>query len=87
MKKLLLVALVLGGLTFVRPAPADAHVSFAFGLPGFGLFINAPVPAPVVYYDAPVYYPPPVYRSYYAPVYRRPCHFRGHGYYRHRRWY
>jgi len=82
MKKLLLAAVVLGVATLARPAPADAHFSLAIGLPGFGLFVQEPVPPPVVY-TAPVYYRPPVYYApaYYAPlpvVVRGHCH-RDHG--------
>ena len=48
MKKLLLAAVVLGAATLARPAPADAHFTLAIGLPGFGLFVQEPVPPPVV---------------------------------------
>jgi len=88
MKKLLLAAVALGALTLARPAPADAHFSLAIGLPGFGLFVQEPLPPPVVY-TAPVYYRPPVYYApaYYAPapvVVRAHCH-RDHGH--HHGWY
>ena len=92
MKKLLLAAVVLGAATLARPAPADAHFSLAIGLPGFGLFVQEPVPPPVVY-TAPVYYRPPVYYApaYYAPapvVVRAHCyldHGHHHGWYKHHR--
>ncbi len=54
MKKLLLAAVALGAVTLARPAPADAHFSLAIGLPGFGFFVQEPLPPPVVY-TAPVY--------------------------------
>src|SRR5438552_19201494 len=49
MKKLLLAAVALGAVTLARPAPAAAHFSLAIGLPGFGLFVQEPLPPPVVY--------------------------------------
>jgi len=75
MKKLLLAAVALGAVTLARPAPADAHFSLAIGLPGFGLFVQEPLPPPVVY-TAPVYYAP----AYYP---RPRCHH--HGWHKHHR--
>ena len=84
-KKLTVLAALglLGAVALVRPAPADAHVSFSIGIPGFGVFVNAPPPPPVVYAPPAYYYPPPV--AYYyrpAPVFYGRW---GHGW--HRGWY
>jgi len=82
---------ILLAVTLAAPRRADADVSVAIGLPGFGLFVGAPYPPPVVYappviYGPPVYYAPP---AYYAPYHRRryyaPHYAYGHG--RHRGWY
>jgi len=93
MKKMLVMLPLLAVVALATPRPADAHFSLAIGLPGFGIFVHDPVPAPVVYAPAPVYYQPPVYYYRPAPVvdpyYRRSCHHpgRGHhyGWYRHGR--
>jgi len=78
MKKTFLALGLLAAVALVRPAAADAHVSFGLALPGFGLFVNAPPPPPVVYAPAPAFYPPPAYYyrppvRYYAPA---PVRFR-----------
>ena len=78
MKKLLLIALVAGGLTFVGVPRSDAQVYFNLGFgPGYG-----------GYYPYGYYYP---YRYYYRPYwgysYYRPYYwYGGHRYYyRHHR--
>ena len=78
MKKLLVAFALVAGLALVRPAPADAHFSLSIGLPGFGVYVQDPFPAPVVY-APPAYYRPPV--AYYPPV---PAYYRGYPRYRHR---
>jgi len=74
MKKLLLVAVVAGGLMFAGTTRSDAQVYFNIGF-GSGYY---------GYYPYGSYYP---YRYYYSPYYRscyRPYYwYRGHGYYRH----
>jgi hypothetical protein len=82
MKKMLLALGLLGAVALARPAPADAHVSFSIGLPGFGLFVNAPPPPPVVYAPPAYYGPPPAY--YYRPA---PVFYGGWGPGRHRGWH
>jgi hypothetical protein len=84
MRKLMLAAAMLVGVSLLGPAPAGAHsfFSFALGLPGFSVFVADPYPPPVVY-PAPVYYAP-----YYAPA---PVIVRHHppawGYFKHHeRW-
>jgi hypothetical protein len=69
MKKLLLIALVAGGLTFTAAPRSDAQVYFSIG---FG-------PGYYGYYPYGYYYP---YRyNYYRPYYW----YGGHRYYRHDR--
>ena len=91
MKKLLAIFPLLAVVALATPRPADAHFSLSVGLPGFGIFVDDPVPPPIVY-APPVYYRPPV--VYYHPArvvypYRHSCHYpgRGHhyGWYRHGR--
>jgi len=74
MKKTILATAFLALVALAAPRPAAAHVSFFFGLPGFGLFAGPPVavaPAPVVVappvYAPPVYYPRPYYGSAFYP--------------------
>jgi hypothetical protein len=90
MRKALLGLGLLAMVAVAVPRRADAHVSVAIGLPGFGFFLGAPpvVYAPPVAYAAPVYAPP----AYYAPCYRcgppvayAPAYFHDNG--RHRGWY
>jgi len=73
MKKLLLIAVVAGGLMFAGTTRSDAQVYFSIG---FG-------PGYYGYYPYSYYYPyryyGPYYRSYYRPYYW----YRGHRYYRH----
>lgn len=79
MKKLLLIALVAGGFTFVGVPRSDAQVSFSIGV-GPGYYGG--------YYPYGYYYP---YRYYYRPYwgysYYRPYYwYGGHRYYyRHHR--
>jgi len=70
MKKLLLIALVAGGLTFIGASRSDAQVFFSIGFgPG--------------HYG---YYPYGYYRPYYGYSYYRPYYwYGGHRYYRHHR--
>lgn len=70
MKKLLLIALVAGGVTFAAVPRSDAQVYFSVGVgPG--------------YYG---YYPYGYYRPYYGYSYYRPYYwYGGHRYYRHHR--
>jgi hypothetical protein len=84
MKKLLLVALVAGGLTFATAPRSDAQVFFSIGF-GPGYYGG--------YSPYGYYYP---YRTYYRPYrgysYYRPYYWRGgHRYYRnpyrYNRWY
>ena len=71
MKKLLLIAVVAGGLMFAGTTPSDAQVYFSIG---FG-------PGYYGYYPSGYYYP---YRYYYRPYYYRPYYwYGGHRYYRH----
>jgi hypothetical protein len=71
MKKLLLIAVVAGGLMFAGTARSDAQVYFSIG---FG-------PGYYGYYPSGYYYP---YRYYYRPYYYRPYYwYGGHRYYRH----
>jgi len=70
MKKLLLIAVVAGGLVFAGTTRSDAQVSFSIG---FG-------PGYYGYYPYPYYYRPYYYLSYYRPYYW----YGGHRYYRHR---
>ncbi len=76
MKKLLLIALVAGGLTFIGAPRSDAQVYFSIG---FG-------PGYYGYYPYGYYYRPYYGYSYYRPYYG----YGGHRYYRHHRhhhWY
>ena len=74
MKKLLLIGLVAGGLTFAAAPRSDAQVFFNIGFgPGFGYY-------PYGYYPYRSYYRPYWGYSYYRPYYWH----RGHRYYRHR---
>jgi hypothetical protein len=67
MKKLLLIVLVAGGLTFAAVPRSDAQVFFSIGFgPG--------------YYG---YYPYGYYRPYYGYYYRPYYWYGGHRYYRH----
>jgi hypothetical protein len=86
MKKMMLGALALLGVAAVAPSTANAGVSFAVSLPGFGFWVANPFPPPPPVAVVPYYYPrrayfapaPVVYRGYYD----RGCH-RG---WRHGRW-
>ena len=74
MKKLLLIALVAGGLTFTAAPRSEAGVFFSIGVgPGY-----------YGYYPYGYYYP---YRYYYRPYYWYGGHryYRHHRHYRH--WY
>ena len=76
MKKVLLALGVLAAVAMVAPSPARADFSLSIGLPGFGLFIQDPLPPPPVYFAPP--YPRPYYRAprpYYYPRY----YHRGYG--------
>ena len=79
MKKLLLIALVAGGLILVATPRLDAQVSFSIG---FG-------PRYYGYYPYRYYYPYgsySYYQPYYGGYYYRPYYwYRGHRYYRHYR--
>jgi hypothetical protein len=67
MKKLLLIVIVAGGLTFAVAPRSDAQVFFSIGVgPG--------------YYG---YYPYGYYRPYYGYYYRPYYWYGGHRYYRH----
>jgi len=77
MKKTILATAFLALVAVAAPRPAAAHVSFFFGLPGFGIFGGPPVavaPAPLVVappvYAPPVYYPRPFYGAGFYPGYR-----------------
>jgi len=75
MKKLLLIAVVAGGLMFAGTTRSDAQVYFSIG---FG-------PGYYGYYPSGSYYP---YRYYYRPYYYRPYYwYGGHRYYRHQHRY
>jgi hypothetical protein len=74
MKKLLLIVLVAGGLTFAAAQRSDAQVFFSIG---FG-------PGYYGYYPYGYYYPHRYYRPYYGYSYYRPYYWHGgHRYYRH----
>ena len=80
MRKLLLASALLVGISFARPAAAEAGFFFSFSEPGFGIAIGTPVYRPRYYVPPPVVYaPPPVvwggYRSY---GHRGYCGPRGH---------
>jgi hypothetical protein len=76
MKRLLLIALVAGGLTFTAAPRSDAQVYFSIG---FG-------PGYYGYYPYGYYYPYRYYRPYYGYSYYRPYYwYGGHRYYRHHR--
>jgi len=69
MKKLLLIVLVAGGLTFAAAPRSDARVFFSIGIgPGY-----------YGYYPYGYYYRPYYGYSYYRPYYW----YGGHRYYRH----
>ena len=74
MKKLLLIALVAGGLTFAAVPRSDAQIYFSIGF-GPGYYGG--------YYPYGYYYP---YRYYYRPYYWYGGHryyYRHHGHYYH----
>lgn len=75
MKKLLLVAVVAGGLMFAGTTRSDAQVYFSIGFsPGYyGYYPYG------YYYPYPYYFRPYYYRPYYRPYYWNG----GHRYYRH----
>ena len=76
MKKVLLIALVAGGLTFAAAPRSDAQVLFSIGFgPGYYGYY------PYGYYSPYRYY----YRPYYGYSYYRPYSYGGHRYYRHHR--
>jgi hypothetical protein len=79
MKKLLLIAVVAGGLMFAGTTRSDAQVYFniGFGFPGYYGYY------PYGYYYPYRYYYRPYYRSYYRPYYW----YGGHRYYRHYPYY
>ena len=73
MKKLLLIAVVAGGLIVAGTTRSDAQVYFSIGFgPGYYGYY------PYGYYYPYRYYSRPYYRSYYRPYYR----YGGHRYYR-----
>jgi hypothetical protein len=74
MKKVLLIALVAGGLTFAAAPRSDAQVFFSIGF-GPGYYGG--------YYPYGYYPYRPYYRPYYG--YYRPYWYGGHRYYRHHR--
>ena len=79
MKKLLLIALMAGGLTFAAAPRSDAQVFFSIGFgPGYygGYY-------PYGYYPYRSYYRPYYGYRYYRPYYG----YRGHRYYRHRHYH
>jgi len=78
MKKLLLIALVAGGLTFAAAPRSDAQVYFSIGFgPGYYGYY------PYGYYNPYRYN---YYRPYYGYSYYRPYYgYGGHRYYRHHR--
>jgi len=74
MKKLLLIALLTGGLTFAAVPRSDAQIYFSIGF-GPGYYGG--------YYPYGYYYP---YRYYYRPYYSYGGHryyYRHHGHYYH----
>ena len=74
MKKLLLIALLTGGLTFAAVPRSDAQIYFSIGF-GPGYYGG--------YYPYGYYYP---YRYYYRPYYWYGAHryyYRHHGHYYH----
>jgi len=74
MKKLLLIALLTGGLTFAAVPRSDAQIYFSLGF-GPGYYGG--------YYPYGYYYP---YRYYYRPYYWYGAHryyYRHHGHYYH----
>ena len=77
-KRLLLIALVAGGLAFVPAQRSDAGVSVGIGFGGpvgyYGYY-------PYGYYPYRYYRPYPYYGYYYRPYYG----YGGHRYYRHNR--
>jgi hypothetical protein len=78
MKKLLLIGLVAGGLTFAAAPRSDAQVYFSIGFgPGYYGYY------PYGYYNPYRYN---YYRPYYGYSYYRPYYgYGGHRYYRHHR--
>jgi hypothetical protein len=74
MKKVLLIALMAGGLTFAAAPRSDAQVFFSIGF-GPGYYGG--------YYPYGYYPYRPYYRPYYG--YYRPYWYGGHRYYRHHR--
>ncbi len=78
-KRLLLIALVAGGLAFVPAQRSDAGVSVGIGFGGpvgyYGYY-------PYGYYPYRYYRPYPYYGYYYGPSY---YWYGGHRYYRHHR--
>ena len=86
MKKLLLIVLVAGGLTFVAAPRSDARVYFSigYGFPGYyGYYAYG-------YYYPYRYYYRPYYGYYYRPYYwyggHRYYHRHYHHHYYHRYW-
>ena len=67
MKRLLLIALVAGGLLFGAAPRSDAGVYFSVGLgyPGYYGYYPYGYYYPYRYYYGPYYYPYPVSRYYY----------------------
>jgi len=82
MKKLLLIAVVAGGLMVAGTTRSDAQVYFSIGFgPGsYGYY-------PYSYYYPYRYYSRPYYRSYYRPYYWNGGHryYRNHHRYHYRR--
>jgi len=79
MSKLLLASALLVGISFARPAAAEAGFFFSFSQPGFGVAVGAPIPPPAYYYPpAPIVYVPPpvVYGGWYGHRHYSSC---GHG--------
>ena len=88
MRKMLVGFAVLVAVALGVARPAEAHVSIAIGLPGFGFFLGSPyLSPPVVYAPPPVVYGPPI--AYAPPVvygppavyYRPPVYYRRPVYY------
>ncbi len=85
LKKILLIAAVVGAFAFVAAPKSEAHVSIGIGL-GF------PIAYPVVGYGYPYSYGYPYYGAYGYNGYRRPFIYRrpvvvirnGHRFFRHR---
>jgi len=82
MKRLLLIALMAGGLAFVPAQRSDAQVSVGIGVGGYPRYgyYNG-------YYNGYGYYPYRYYRTYPYYGYYRNYGYGGHRYYRHHRYH